>query len=229
MRTIAIVGAGPGLGFSIAKRFGAEGFDVALIARDRDKLDSLVDGLGDRGVTAAGFTADITSPAVLTSALRAAEERFGSVDVLEFSPAPAGAAAASLAPVAASKLTVDSVRPQIEYYLYGGITAIQAVLPAMLARGSGTLLVTTGASSGPVVHPPFGNIAAASGALRNWVLNLNVELAPTGVYAAHVAIAAWISSGGPAANPDTIAETHWELHTDRSEAERLYLDPASST
>jgi short-subunit dehydrogenase len=49
MKTLAIVGAGPGLGLGIAKRFGAEGFNLALLARTREKLDGLVadlDGLG---------------------------------------------------------------------------------------------------------------------------------------------------------------------------------------
>jgi predicted ester cyclase len=58
------------------------------------------------------------------------------------------------------------------------ITAIQAVLPGMRARGAGTILVSTGASSGPFIHPPFANIAAASGALRNWILNLHAALQP---------------------------------------------------
>jgi hypothetical protein len=66
---------------------------------------------------------------------------------------------------------------------------VQAVLPDMLKRGQGTILVSTGASSGPVIHPPFGNIAAGSAALRNWILNLHAAVAPQGIYAAHIAIA----------------------------------------
>ena len=57
--TIAIVGAGPGLGMSIARRFGAEGHRVALISRRQGRLDGL------------------------------AAERLGPVEVLEYSPLPA--------------------------------------------------------------------------------------------------------------------------------------------
>jgi NAD(P)-dependent dehydrogenase (short-subunit alcohol dehydrogenase family) len=40
MPTIAIVGAGPGMGLSIAKAFGSHGFQVALISRSKDNLDA---------------------------------------------------------------------------------------------------------------------------------------------------------------------------------------------
>ncbi len=53
MPTIAIVGAGPGLGLAIARTFGREGFSVALIARTQDKLDRLAADLGAEGITAA--------------------------------------------------------------------------------------------------------------------------------------------------------------------------------
>ncbi|WP_205315029.1 hypothetical protein [Nonomuraea lactucae] len=98
----------------------------------------------------------------------------------------------------------------------------------MIDRGSGTVLVSTGASSGPVIHPPFANIAAASGALRNWVLNLHAALEPRGVYAAHVAIATWIGQEGPASRPEVIAETYWELHRTRRGAELLYTAAGAS-
>lgn len=224
MTTIAIVGAGPGLGRSIAARFGREGFRVALVSRDQAKVDRLAQELGTQGVEAAGFAADVTDPASLEAAFTAITDRFGPVDVLEYSPAPQGTGSGPLSPVSAIELTVEAVAPQIDYYLYGGIRAIGQVLPGMLERGAGTILVTTGASSGPVVHPPFASIAAASGALRNWVLNLNAALAPKGIYAAHVAIAAWIGNGGPRSQPDVIADSYWQLYKDRTEPELFYVD-----
>ncbi|MFD0478345.1 SDR family NAD(P)-dependent oxidoreductase [Nonomuraea thailandensis] len=59
MPTIAIVGAGPGLGLAIARTFGSRGFDVALIARTKDKLETLVAQLGKEGITAEAFPADV--------------------------------------------------------------------------------------------------------------------------------------------------------------------------
>lgn len=200
MPVIVIVGAGPGLGLSLARQFGEHGFTVGLIARSRDKLDQLAGVLAGQGITARGYPADVTDPASLRAALDAARADLGPIDVLEYSPAPTPGSTL-LGPVDAVDPTIEAVRPQLEYYLFGGITAAQAVLPEMLKRGQGTILVSTGASSGPVTHPPFGNIAAASAALRNWILNLHVAVAPQGIYAAHIAITAWIGEGGPKSAP----------------------------
>jgi NADP-dependent 3-hydroxy acid dehydrogenase YdfG len=224
MSTIAIVGAGPGLGASLARRFGHEGYAVALVARNAGRLDALATELRQAGVDAHPYPADVTRPETLHAALTRASADLDGIDVLEYSPAPSGTGAGALAPVDALHLSIEAVKPQLEYYLYGGITAIQAVLPGMLERGTGAVIASTGASSGPMIHPPFANIAAASGALRNWMLNLHQALAPHGVYAAHVAIAAWIGHGGPASQADAIAEAYWQLLRYRSAPELFYRD-----
>ena len=223
MPTLAIVGAGPGLGASIARRFGREGYRVALLSRNPGRLAALAGQLRGAGVDARPYPADVLEPQTLHDTLIRAADELDGIDMLEYSPAPSDQAG-PLAAVGAVDLTVAAAARQIEYYLYGGITAVQAVLPSMIERGSGAVVVTTGASSGPLVHPPFANIAAASGALRNWTLNLHAALAPKGVYAAHVAIAAWIGQGGPRSQPDTIAESYWQLVHDRSQAELFYVD-----
>jgi short-subunit dehydrogenase len=219
MPTIVIIGAGPGLGLSIAKVFGRRDFTVALISRDRDKLDGLVKRLTAAGVTAASFAADITDHASVAAALDDTKQRFGAIDVLEHSPAPR--AADELALVGPLDVTVDNVQAQLDFSVHGAITAIQRVLPDMVARGNGTILVTTGASSVAPV-PMMGNVGIAGAALRNWVLNLNQVLADKGVYVAHVPLAVWIGSGGPETQPDTIAELYWDLYTTRREAEHPY-------
>jgi NADP-dependent 3-hydroxy acid dehydrogenase YdfG len=216
---IAIVGAGPGLGLAIARRFGREGFQAALISRTQSKLDALAAELAADGIEAVGFAGDVLDRRSLRAALDAAAERFGPIDVLEYSPAPSGEA--DLDRVDVTQVTVENIQPQVEYYVYGGVTAAQAVLPGMLERGSGTLLFTTGASS-LLVFPQMGNIGIGSAGLRNYVLALNAALADKGVYAAHVPLATWIGSGGPETQPDTIAEIYWELYTSRDQAERLY-------
>ena len=86
MPVIAIVGAGPGLGFAIARRFGREGFRVALVSRAQSRLDALTASLGADGIEAAGFAADVLDRPSLRAALAAAGERFGGVDVLELLP-----------------------------------------------------------------------------------------------------------------------------------------------
>jgi short-subunit dehydrogenase len=119
---------------------------------------------------------------------------------------------------------VDNLRPQIESTCYGAITATRAVLPAMLAAGTGTLLYTTGASS-VTPAPVFVSAGMAGAALRKWALTLNNALADRGVYAGHVAIGTWIAGtpgapeGAPLKEPDDIARLYLGLHTSREPAE----------
>ena len=124
MPTIAIVGAGPGMGLAIARTFGSRGFDVALISRTKEKLQTLVDQLGQEGITAAAFPADVLDRASLTDALDAAKARFGGIDVLEYSPAP-HSPVPGFTLAAPSEVTVDNLQPQIEYIFYGAVAAAQ--------------------------------------------------------------------------------------------------------
>jgi NAD(P)-dependent dehydrogenase (short-subunit alcohol dehydrogenase family) len=216
MPTLAIVGAGPGMGLAIARTFGRNGFQVALIARNQGKLSELVAQLDEEGITAAGFSADVSDRPSLVAAFEAVKARFGPVDVLEFSPANPALPFAT-----PTEVSIANIQPQIDFYIYGAITAVEQVLPDMLARGSGTLLFTTGGSSiNPT--PMFANIGIASAGLRNWVYNLHATLAERGIQAAHVAISAWIGQQ-PGAEPESIAPLYWELYTQPDQIERNFI------
>jgi short-subunit dehydrogenase len=112
------------------------------------------------------------------------------------------------------------VQPQIEYYLYGAMTAADVILPDLLAAGAGTLLFTTGAGSlYPVAQ--YGNVTAGGAALRNWALNLGQALSGSGVHVAHVAIALMIADQAPAPGvdflpADDIAPLYWDVHHTRA-------------
>ncbi|MFD7864184.1 SDR family NAD(P)-dependent oxidoreductase [Streptomyces sp. NPDC057682] len=222
MPSIAIVGAGPGMGLAIARAFGSRGFDVALVARNRATLDALVGRLGAEGITAAAFPADVLDHAALTRALQDAATRFGGIDVLEYSPA---VSIASTTPTVPSATDPSDVRWAMDFLLYGAIAATRAVLPAMRAAGAGTLLYTNGAGSLDPL-PMLGNINAAQSALRNWAIGLHKELAGTGVQAAHVAIGVWIGAGAPPGTPsasaDEVAPLYWDLYTQRDDHERVF-------
>ena len=129
----------------LGKIFGGHGFDVALIARSKERLGELTEKLAAEGVTAAGFPPDVTDRAALAAALDSTAGRFGGIDVLHYY-SPGAGITETLRSTGALDVTVDNLRPQIESICYAAITATRAVLPAMLAVGAGTLLYTTGAS-----------------------------------------------------------------------------------
>ena len=223
MPAIALVAAGGRLGLSLGKVFGGHGFDVALIARSQERLGQLTGKLTAEGITAVGFPADVTDRPALAAALDSATARFGEIRVLHYSSPGAGTTQA-LRSTGPLDVTVDNLGPQVECTCYGAITATRAVLPAMLAAGTGTLLYTTGGSS-VTPAPVFVSAGMAGAALRKWAITLNGALAPQGVYAGHVAIGTWIAGtpGAPAGiaakDPDDIARLYWDLHTLHEPAE----------
>jgi NAD(P)-dependent dehydrogenase (short-subunit alcohol dehydrogenase family) len=224
MPVIAIIGAGPGMGLAIAKTFGARGFNVALLSRSPAKLEPIVTELAEQGIEADAFSANVLDRTSIVSGLTAAKQHFGQIDVLEFSPADRG-----LPSVPATELTHDNVQVQIDFYAHGAVAAVNQVLPDMLARGSGTILFTTGASS---VYPHlgyemFGNVAPATAWLRNWAHGLHAALAPRGVQVGYVAIGAWIGRQ-PGAKPEAIAPLYWELHIQRDQVERIFFPETPS-
>lgn len=223
MSTIAIVGAGSGLGLAIARVFGRHGFNVALVARNSAKLAALVDELREADIEAAGFVADVMDLPSVEKAFAEVNNRFGDIDVLEYSPAPHSPVSGLSNPKA---LDADrgSIQPQIDYYLYGGLTAARQVLSSMLERGRGTILFTTGGTSmDPLAGPSeFSATTIGSGSLRAYALKLHQDTLGTGVYVAHIPIFAWIGQGGTGSEPDSIAEHYWDVYLAREGAERPY-------
>lgn len=215
MPLIAIVGAGPGMGAGIARTFGAQGFDIALISRTQSKVDDLAASLRADGLTAQGFAADVLDRTSMRETLLLAQDSMGPIDVLEFSPADP-----SLQRQSPLDVTVDGAQHQLDFYVHGAIAAVQSVLPDMIERDSGTIIVTTGGSS---VFPNanFGNIALAAAALRNWTLSLHAATEATGVQVAHIAINAWIGNQ-PGADISSITPLYWQAHADHSVSELVF-------
>lgn len=231
MATIAIFGAGPALGMAVARRFGREGFRVALVARNSERLDGMVADLAAGEVEAAGFPADIADR---SAALRAAEQieaRFGAIDVLEHSPTP-GRTPGRLF-TGPLEVDVATITPLLDLYLLTPIALVGHVLPGMRDRGRGGLLFAMGAAARyPVPRLAAGGIALSG--LRSYVHTLNSALRETGVYAGALLIGATIensqthrSGTAPAIGerpeavvpPEELAHRLWDMYATQDRAE----------
>ncbi|WP_079064038.1 SDR family NAD(P)-dependent oxidoreductase [Streptomyces sp. NRRL F-4489] len=216
-KALVVVGAGPGLGMGVARAFGRHGFRVGLIARNEDSLTALVGTLTEQGVPAAAFPADIRDRAALAAALTRAAEVLGPIDVLEYSPSPSG-------PIThAAGTTVAAATDQFTLHVLGAVTAVEQVLPGMLARGAGTLLLTTGVSA-TVPAPFLANVGLAMAGLHNWAHALHTELGPQGVHVATVTIASPITAGDPVTDPDAIGARYYRLYGQHDRAEEVIGD-----
>lgn len=216
MKTIAIVGAGAGLGMSIAKKFGQHGFRVALIARNEEKLNQLVIELEQLGIEAASYQADILNKEQIEKAFAAIKEKYGFIDVLEYSPTPSFDTVAPTLDV-----TEENALYQFQYNVLGALSSVRQVLPDMLDKQSGALLFTTG---GAAIHPVpmMGNVGIAISGLRNYIFNLNSELADKGVYAGHLSIGIWMQPNSGV--QDKIADIWYDMYTKRDRVEEFITE-----
>ncbi|OKJ92273.1 SDR family NAD(P)-dependent oxidoreductase [Amycolatopsis sp. CB00013] len=226
-KTLAIFGAGPVLGLSLARRFGREGFRIALVARTTENLDALVAELARDGIEASGFVADVYEPARIAAAVTA----IGRIDAVAFNPG-GGTMGEGIVPV----LDVDpeNLRLILDRFLVSAVALVRAVLPAMTERGDGAILFTAG-QSGRYPAPFLGNVGMAQAGLRNYFLNLNAVLAEMGVYAGAVNVGALIEGSVPhraitsspldfepeVIHPDVFADAFWKLYETREAPEAL--------
>ncbi|MEX0151173.1 SDR family NAD(P)-dependent oxidoreductase [Microbacterium sp. LMI1-1-1.1] len=207
MPVIAIIGAGSGLGAAVARRFGREGFSIALIARDLAKLDSIVAELGSEGVTAKAYSADVRVPAELEDALGRAAADLGPVSVLQYSPLPSRD---YLKPVL--ELTPELATEAVQFSLLGLISSVRAVLPAMRESGDGSIILINGGTS-VKARAGFAGTSVAFPAESAYGEMLHEALADEGVRVAQLVIPGAIPRLQLPNGIDDVADRIWDLHT----------------
>ncbi|MEV8373088.1 SDR family NAD(P)-dependent oxidoreductase [Kribbella sp. NPDC056861] len=230
-KTIAIFGAGTGLGAATARRFGREGYSVALVARRREPLEILAASLAADDIEAAVFTADLADPSGVPVLIKSIVERFGRLDVVEY--APIGAEALF---VPATELTADALRSLVDLHLYTPVEIARAVLPEMISRGDGGFLLGQGLSA-VAGSPGASGVGPVMAAARNWIQSLHGELAEHGVYAGMLTVGAWIGGsagqlaaaaddptlgGNPVVDPADLADQYWDLLARRDRDEQIF-------
>ncbi len=196
-----VIGAGPGLGRSIARRFATHGFSIAALARRPDTMAPLARELQDMGVPSVALTADVTDEDSLRSALDQATERFGAPDVVVYNAARIQADAPAALP-ARGHLDAWAVN------VVGALTTAGHVLPAMTARGSGSFLVTGGM---PEPVAAYTSLSLGKAGVRALVQVLDEEYRSAGIHVATVTVFGGIAPG-TRFDPDDIAEHYWRLH-----------------
>lgn len=211
---VALVGAGPGLGAAVARRFAADGAAVALLARDAGRLRALAEPLD-----ALAVPVDVTDADAMRTAFDTVRQALGEVTVLVYNVGTGLVRRPSALPV--EEFTTALLAGPA-----GLLVATQAVLPAMRSAGRGTILVT---GSGQALHPmaEFGAVGPQKAAVRALTLVLAEDLAPDGVHVTTVTIQGGIAPG-TFFDPDLIAARFWEIHRESPElwrGESVYAQP----
>lgn len=218
MPTLAVIGAGPGLGAAVARKFGAAGFHIALLSRTQANVDALAAELGQAGITARGYTADVRDAAALTTALDRAAAELGPIEVLQYSPIPQRE---FLRPVL--ETTAADLRAALEFSVLGPLTAVAQVLGGMREAGQGTVLFVNGSSA---IRPnaTYAGTSIAFAGESAYAQMLHDALTGSGVHVGQLIIPGAIRPGHPTHDPDVLAEKLWTMHTTRGDF-RTYAEP----
>jgi len=217
MPTIAIIGAGPGLGAAVARRFGREGFAVALIARDQAKLDEIASDLKDAGVNAQGYAADVLEPAALAAALARAAGELGPITALQYSPLPSRT---YLKPVL--DLTAELAMEALRFSALGLIHAVTAVLPDMRASGEGSIILINGGTS-IKSRADFAGTSLAFPAESAYGEMLHDALTDEGIRVVQLVIPGSIPKLQLENGVDDVAERIWALHESPGEFRTMLI------
>lgn len=204
MPVCILVGAGPGVGEAIARRFASGGYSVGLVARNPEKLAVMAGRLEEEGTPVAWYAADAGSAEELEAAMAALEDSLGASDVLIYN-------AAVLREGSALELESARIEEEFAVNLLGAHRAAKHVVPAMLERGTGAILFTGGGLA-LEPFPEWTSLALGKAALRSLALSLFKELYPKGIRVSVIAICGIVAPGGPF-DPASIAEEYWRLAT----------------
>jgi NAD(P)-dependent dehydrogenase (short-subunit alcohol dehydrogenase family) len=226
-KVAVILGAGPGLGAAIARRFAREDFAVGLMARREESLSVAREEIEDANGTGMAVETDATDAESMVQAFDRVREGLGDPEVFVYN---AGAfQMGSILDLTPGQFD-DCFRANCSGAFYGA----QQVLPAMLEKGSGTIILT-GATASLRGSANFAALATGKFGLRALAQSMAREFGPQGIHVAHVVIDGQINTPqlresqpdreeSTTLSPDAIAETYWQLHTQDPRAWTLELD-----
>jgi NAD(P)-dependent dehydrogenase (short-subunit alcohol dehydrogenase family) len=208
-----VIGAGPGIGAAVARRFAAEGMKVAVLARRPAELEKIAAEIRAQGCIAKGYPCDAERAPEIIDALSAVERDLGPIKSLVYN-------AAVVRPGNPLEVGAEQMVRELRVDLIGLLVAAQRVVPMMKEGGS---ILVTGGGLALDPWPQMTSLAVGKAAVRSLALSLHKQLAPVGIHAATVTVCGIVEKD-TRFDPDAIARVFWELHMQRAgafEAERV--------
>ena len=224
-----IVGAGPGLGCALGRRFARAEMHVALAARDAAKLDTLAiecSGISHRG---RAYDCDATREGAVEELFRRVAAELGEPDLVVYN-------AGAFVPRGILDTSAEEFERCWRVGCLGGFLVGRAAARAMTARAApGGTILFTGATASLRGGAGYHNLAVGKFGLRALAQSMARELQPRGIHVAHVVIDGRIrpsgvvestgaARGDELLDPEAIAEAYYQLHRQPRSAWTLELD-----
>lgn len=191
------------MGLSIARRFGREGFEILMTARNAGKLKEFYDQLAAEGIQSRYYASDIADIDVFRKQLAAVVSEHPDISVLVYN-------ASSYNPAKPTDINLDVFVKDFHINVTGALLAVQAVLKQMEPRHSGMIFLTGG---GTALQAPavLASLGVGKAGLRNLTFSLADECHSKGIHVATVTICGMIQPQSRF-DPDDIAEKYWGIY-----------------
>jgi NAD(P)-dependent dehydrogenase (short-subunit alcohol dehydrogenase family) len=238
-QTALIVGAGPGLGCSLARRFARAEMNVALVARDAGKLEAMAAECSGIGHGARAYACDATEEDQVDRLFLRVVEDLGPPDLAVYN-------AGAFVRRSILETTADEFERCWRVGCHGGFLVGRAAARSMVARARDSVLqgrekrsagtiIFTGATASLRGGAQFHNLAVGKFGLRALAQSMARELQPHGVHVAHVVIdgrirprpaieSAYAATADDMLDPDAIAEAYYQLHRQHRSAWTQEID-----
>lgn len=193
-RVALVTGAGSpnGIGFATARILGREGARVA-VASTTDRIHERVADLAAEGIVASGHVADLTASGTAERIVAEALARHGRLDILV---ANAGMTQVGQPEQSHTMLEMSEAEwdDGIARNLKTAFNTVRAVLPALIASGTGRIVIVSSVTGPLVSNPGSTPYGAAKAALTGLVRGLAIEVGRRGV-TVNAVLPGWIASG----------------------------------
>jgi ribitol 2-dehydrogenase len=169
-KVVIVTGASSGVGRAVARLFAAEGAKLALVARSTERLEKLAGEIGGHPLV---LSIDLSHPAEVDRMVAETIAHFGHIDILM-------ANAGIYIPGDASEGSPDAWDNMIAVNVSSVFRSVRAVLPGMIARQSGDIIVTSSISGHQAIHwePVY---SATKHAVQSFVHGVRRQIAPHGI------------------------------------------------
>jgi short-subunit dehydrogenase len=220
-KTIVVCGHGPGVSDAVARRFGSEGFSVALVARSAARLAGAEKALAGRGVRAASFAVDLADPEAVRSLFGQVRETLGPVAAIHWNSYATGAGDLLAADVASIRRILDVSVTSLVVAVQAAHADLKAARGAVLVTNGGFGLVDPGIDALVVKLQSMG-LGLGNAAKLKLTRLLAERLRPDGIHVGEVMITglvkgtAW-DDGSATIEPATVAQAFWDLWSRRAE------------
>jgi NAD(P)-dependent dehydrogenase (short-subunit alcohol dehydrogenase family) len=183
-----IVGVGPGFGYALARKLAEAGFDLALLTRDADRLQTLCEELRTNGIVAESYGMDATQETDVKSIFAKIVANYGPPSLVVYSLQEFG-------PGSVLNVSVPAFESAWKHNCLGAFLVSQAAGRVMKSVGSGSIILV-GSTSSFIGREGHLNLAIGKFGQRALAQVLSRELWPLGVHVASVLIDADISEPG---------------------------------